>query len=243
MKLIKNTSIAFAALAASSVAYAGQVEAPSVSVTAAPDSSCAWSVSYEYLHLQASSPEDNFDDPQSEGGHRFEASYQFDSDLAFRVRHFWYDGIQNDSDDNMDVKATDFELVSPLEFGSWSGEWSFGVRIADYFEGDDDDVDVDFSGYGLTVGGELTRGLSNNFGVYVKARTSLVFGDDDENDDHVTLAIHEIGAGVQYSFNGWAGCDGNIRVGYETQIWSGPVDNDSSDAGLDGLGVRVNFKF
>ena len=169
------------------------------------------------------------------------------------MRHFSYDGITDDDDENIDVKTFDVELANDLSLGAWSGAWSgdwaIGVRMADFVEGQNGDDEVDFDGYGLTLGTDVSRPLSENFGVYVKARTSIIFGDDsgdfvDEDDEHDrTLFIHEIGAGLQYDFSGFRGCDGSIRVGYETQIWSGPADEDSEDAGLDGLGVRVALSF
>lgn len=240
MNITKKSSVAALAIALSTSAYAGDaLQAP---MATASDASCPWNVSVEYLNLKSHSSEGTFDDAGNETGYRLSASYAFESDLAFRVNYFDYQGIQS-TDHNQDLKAIDFELVSDLPLGSWQGNWSVGLRMADYYEGTTTHSDVDYDGWGLTLGGELNRSLSDTFGIYVKARTSMIFGDDADNDDDQTLMIHELGAGVQFDFAGWAGCDGNIRLGYETQIWSGPVDDDSEDAGVAGFGLRVNVAF
>lgn len=240
MNLMKKSSIAALAVSLSSAAYAG--DAVSAPMATAPDASCPWNVSVEYLSLKSYSDDGDFSDQGYESGYRISASYAFESDLAFRVNYFDYDAL-NEDDDNMAATALDFELVSDLSLGSWQGDWSVGLRMAEYQDGQSDSLDSDFSGLGLTVGAELHRSLSSNFGIYVKARTSLIFGDDTENSDDTTLALHELGAGVQFDFAGWSGCDGNIRLGYENQMWSGVADDSDEDSGLAGFGLRVNVAF
>ena len=137
------------------------------------------------------------------------------------------------------MTAIDLDVYDDFELGSWDGEFSVGVRYATYEESMDQ---VDFSGFGPTFGVELTRDLSGALSLYVNARASLIFGEDDIDYDDSFIPIFELGCGIQYNFSAFGNCDSYIRLGLEAQDW-GDISSNNDDASLFGGTAELGVSF
>ena len=210
-------------------------------VTAPPQapSEQGWTLGLEILALQPYQSEGEYSDTNFDVAWRGSLGYQFNDGLFLKGTYFGY----KTEIDNEDLKTQYVDLVigqnfKPMEKLSISP--FIGVRWASYQEWD---KYVDFDGWGIVIGFDATRALGNNFSLYVNAKQSVVFGNDDgTNGDNATVSISEVGAGLQYDFC-FGGVVGNVRGGVEGQYWSGISDGDSEDTSLFGFVLGVNFRF
>ncbi len=218
------------AVALSSGLQAGEV----VSQPMAPpisQSTCPWEISVAAVYLKAHSNEGQFNSQDEEFGFRLEAAYQ-NGGLGVRVRYFDWEG-SGGSSYNPSVSSFDLELFDGFQLGGWDGEYAFGLRYAEYDEGDN----TSFDGWGPTVAIDLTHGLSGAFSVYANARASLVYGDNDYDYDDSFVPIVELGLGIQYDISDCT----YVRLGLEGQNWASISDNDNEDTGLFGGALEVGF--
>jgi hypothetical protein len=232
-KHITNIATTAAAVVLSTGLQAGEVVtqpmAPPVSAA-----TCPWEITASALYLKAHSNEDQFNDQDQEFGYRLEVAYQ-NGGLGYRLRYFDWEGTGGSSDDYPEMTAWDLEVFDGFQLGGWDGEYAVGIRYATYEE--DYDNNADFSGWGPTLGIELTHGLSGAFSVYAEGRASLVYGDDDDNYDDSFVPILELGAGIQYDINDCT----YVRLGFEAQNWASISSNDNEDTGLFGGALEVGF--
>jgi len=228
---------ATAVFAASASAQAGEVT-PGPAV-ASSNASGPWSLSAEALRLKAHSNEDNYDEQDYETGFRLALGYKSGDNLGLRFRMFEFD---SNSSDNVEIDSYDLEVFDHFTLGSWNGEFSFGVRYLEFNEPDDDDAEVEFNGFGPTVGVEFTRPISGPLSVYVGARTGLIYGDDDVNDDSSFAPVAELSVGLQYDFS-VVNHAAYVRLGVDAQNYASISDDDNEDTGLFGAALKVGFSF
>lgn len=245
MKLNQPKTVLLASVmgvALSSPALAGGMEKTPIlekSPIVAPESDCAcpWGVTAQALYLKAHSNEGTFDDDQEEEfGYRVGLSYKCDDKLGYRVRYFDWEGS---NDWYAEMSAIDLEVFDFFTLGAWAGQYSVGLRYATYEESMDQ---VDFSGWGPTVGLEMTRKLSGPWSLYTNARVSLVFGEDDNGYDDSYIPIFELGAGIQYNFSAFGNCPSYVRLGFEAQNWS-DITTNNDDASLFGATAELGLSF
>ena len=202
---------------------------------------CPWGVTAEALFLKAYSNEEEYDDQDAELGYRLEFFYKNGDNLGLRLRYFDWEGTGSSNDDYPEMSAFDVEVFDSFTLGSWAGEYSLGLRWAEFQEDQGDDTD--FEGWGPTLSVDMMRPITGPLSVYANARTSLVFGDDDENYDDSFVPIFELGLGLQYDVNLFGDCESYIRVGVEAQNWASISSNDNEDAGFLGAAVKFGTSF
>lgn len=239
------------AVALSSAAFGGGMEKTPILekspiVAEESDCACPWGFTAQALYLKAHSNQGTFDDDQDEEfGYRVGLSYKCDDNLGYRIRYFEWEGS---NDWYPEMTAIDLEVFDDFELGSWSGQYSFGLRYATYEESMDQ---VDFSGWGPTIGVEMTRDLTGPWSLYVNARASLVYGEDDtegvliddpDGYDDSFIPIFELGAGIQYNFSAFGNCDSYVRLGLEAQNWS-EITTNGDDASLFGGTAELGVSF
>lgn len=208
--------------------------------------------------------------------------YQHCDGLGFRLRYWEFDhdygAVSALTPSQIDVMGVDTytidaEITDTTRLGcNWDATLSFGFRYVEFeefrgltgtganptFTGST----VDFSGYGLTLGGELRRAVTCNLNLYAGMRGSLLFGDNDQNflinnvvqplgsthQENVLASILEIQIGAEYSRP--IGCNANfiVRGGFEAQYWdsvspgfvNAMLDNDGA-FGLGGFTVAAGI--
>lgn len=230
------------AVALSSLAFGGGLEKTPILekspiVAEESDCACPWGFTAQALYLKAHSTQGTFDEDQDEEfGFRLGLSYKCDDDLGYRVRYFEWEGS---NEWYPEMTAIDLEVFDDFQLGAWDGQYSLGVRYATYEESMDG---ADFSGWGPTVGVEMTRELSGPWSLYTSARVSLIFGDDDENEDDSFIPIFELGGGIQYNFSAFGDCDSYVRLGVEAQNWAEASSN-NDDASLFGGTAEIGLSF
>lgn len=247
MKKILLTS-SLVALGVSQLAFSGEEMAPVVDISA--PSSSPWTLGIEALYLKAHSNDSSIYDGQDEEfAYRVNLAYKSGDNLGIRLSYFDFEGTQHSSssefsEDGPDIGAIDLVLFDNFTLGSWQGEYSFGIRHVDFEEPFEDSLDSDFDGWGPTVGLELVRPISDRFSVYASAQVSLLFGDNDVNNDDSTASMIELALGIQYDF-AMGDCESNIRLGIEAQDYQGLAYEDVEDdqAGAFGGVLGLNFSF
>ena len=172
--------------------------------------------------------------------------WQGDSDLGLRLR--WFDYYQENptsrSNDAIDAVQFDVELTSNLMLGDWTADLSGGFRYAELTEISlDDEGQADYydgkRGMGPVVGMELARGLTDDLGVFMLGRSSIQFGDaeDDDsspyNNDQV-FAITEIQMGIEWHRPLFGTALTFMRAGVESQFYHQVADGDEEALGLFG---------
>ncbi|MCX6865384.1 MAG: Lpg1974 family pore-forming outer membrane protein [Verrucomicrobia bacterium] len=211
-------------------------------VTAPPQapSEQGWTLGLEIMALQPYQSEGAYDDTDFDVAWRGSLGYQFSDGLFLKGTYFGYK-TETDSDEDLKMQYVDLVIgqnFKPMEKLSISP--FIGVRWASFEE---EYGGVDFDGWGIVLGVDATRALGNNISLYVTAKQSVVFGNDDgTSGDNATVAISEVGAGLQYDFC-FGSVAGNVRGGVEGQYWSGLSDDDSEDMSLFGFVLGVNFRF
>jgi len=227
-KHITNIATTAAAVVLSTSLQAGEVVtqpmAPPVSAA-----TCPWEISASALYLKAYSNEDNYDSQDEEFGYRLELAYQ-NGGLGYRVRYFDWEGSGSDT---AEIMTIDFEVFDGFQLGSWDGEYSVGIRYGEF----DEEYYTDYDGWGPTLGVELTRQLSGAFSLYAGARGSLLYGNEDYDDEDEVLPIVELEVGIQYDINDCT----YIRLGLEAQNYQSISDDDNEDTGLFGGALEVGF--
>jgi hypothetical protein len=232
---ITALAITASAVFASTGLQAGEpVEAPPMSPSVAD---CPWGLGLEAMLLKAHSNEGIYDEQDEEFAYRVALSYKAGDNLGFRLRYFDFEGS---GDEHPEMTAFDAEVFDSFTLGSWNGEFSLGLRFASFEETDDL---TDFNGFGPVLGLELTRTITGPLSFYANARTGLIFGEDDENEDDSFLATTELGLGLQYTFTMMGSCESYVRLGVEAQNWASISDNDNEDTGLFGGVLKVGFSF
>lgn len=136
---------------------------------------------------------------------------------------------------------------------AWTG--GLGVTLDEYVRNRHG-----FEGFGPTVAIDWSRPFGDHgLSFYTNARGSILFGDvyqdvyeiknagadvgNDNYDGDDSLAIGELGMGLQYSVLGWSDCEWIFRAGYEGQLWldaGGPIRT-QGDMALHGLSFGVGF--
>lgn len=230
-KHITNIATTAAAVVLSTGLQAGEVVtqpmAPPVSAA-----TCPWEFAASALYLKAHQNEGGYDNQSEEFGYRLEIAYQ-NGGLGYRARYFDWEG-SGGGGNTPSASYFDLEVFDGYQLGNWDGEFSFGLRYAEFEEKDD----VKFDGWGLTLGTELTHELSGPWAIYAEARSSLVFGENTEDDyDDSFIAIIEVGAGIQYAFSE---C-GYVRLGIEAQNWASISYEDNEDMALFGGALEIGF--
>jgi hypothetical protein len=231
---ITALAIAATAVFASTGLQAGEPsKAPQMSPSVADS---PWGLGLEAMLLKAHSNEGNYDEQDQEFAYRATLSYKAGDNLGFRLRYFDFEGS---GVDHPEITAIDAEVFDTFTLGSFNGEFSLGLRSASFEETVNN---ADFSGYGPTLGLELTRTITGPLSFYANARTSLIFGDDDENEDNSFVGATELGLGLHYDFT-MMGCQSFVRLGVEAQNWASLSSNDNEDTALFGGVLKVGFSF
>lgn len=202
---------------------------------------------FQFLYLEAYSTEEDIDSGvDSEDGYRIVGGYTGCDGLGVRARYFDYDGIQEvagSGTNGLDVRYFDAEVTDAICICNLHGVLSAGYRHGEYESFEDDDLDVDFEGDGVTLGIVLNRQIGCNLGLYAWVQHSILYGDDDESgDDDVLTGWTEVQLGAQYDVC-VGGYDAFVRGGVEADRFEGLQDDDTADAGLLGwfLSAGVGF--
>jgi hypothetical protein len=169
---------------------------------------------------------------------RLTVGYTADSGLGARVR--WLDYDVNAVDDDFQTQTVDTELFSNVELGCrWLATFSGGIRYAEMTETEGDGSLE--NGYGVIVGMEVQYLWSDRISLYSIARHSVLFGDDDEDDD-LAVSATELQIGAQYNRCLNNGALAFARAGIEGQHWDGWADEDSETFGLFGGVFAVGYQ-
>jgi hypothetical protein len=145
-----------------------------------------------------------------------------------------------------------------IRWGSFEQSYSDSWVNEYYDETGKNNWDGDFEGFGLVVGFDTTWALGNNFSLYGTAKQSVLFGSADESwkdsyigegssynkgssSETVTVAISELGLGVQYDFS-LGSVASNVRAGFEGQYWAGAEAWEQNTI-LAGFVLGANFRF
>ena len=207
--------------------------------------SCPWTLEAALLYLEADSEDSSgYEGQDYETGYRISLAYQADkSSWGYRLRYFDFEGTNRggDFEDGPEIQTVDLEAFKPITLGSWSGEYSVGLRYLDIEEPYGTSLDVDYSGFGPVVGIDLTRDLSGPWSVYVNGRASYLFGDDDADSAPDDAPVLELGAGIQRTLN-IGNCGGYVRLGVEAHRYF-ELAYDETDGDLFGgvLAFGVGF--
>jgi hypothetical protein len=186
---------------------------------------------FQYLRLDSYATEDTFEDVDEDDGYRINVGYEGCDGLGLRLRYFQFESEFDDGDEALDLEYFDIEITQSFCLCSLEGIVSAGYRHANYEEDDDD---VDFNGDGITLGLQLERDITCNFGLYAWAQHSIVYGDDDSTgDEEALLGWTEVQLGAQYS-SCIGGYNAFVRGGVEAQRHEGLADDDTADTGLFG---------
>jgi hypothetical protein len=203
-----------------------------------------WTLGLEVLALQPYQSEGYYDDNDFDAGYRGSLGYQFNDGLFVKATYF---GYATETDNNEDLKAQYVDLIvgqnfKPMDKLTMSP--FAGLRWGNFKE---DLGDIEFDGYGVVLGLDVTRALGNNFSLYANAKQSLLVGTTDYSysesyDSDTTGFVTEVGLGLQYDFC-LGSVAGNVRAGLEGQYWAGLSDDDSENTSLAGFALGVNFRF
>ena len=171
------------------------------------------------------------------------------SDFGMRLRWFDYDQYNAGSVQRPRVEAShfDLEMTSALELdGSWDVLLSGGTRYAQVLTSEQPDegvasADVEGKrGLGPLLGVELSRGLTDNMGLYVLTRMSLQFGDGfeegdpDETHGYEAFAVTEIQMGTEWNRPLFGTALTFARAGVESQFYHQVADSDDESLALFG---------
>ena len=200
---------------------------------------------FQYLNLEIHSNEEDINpDIGSDSGVRLLAGYAGCDGLGIRARYFNYDNVEGDDDGNgLEAEYLDLELTDTVCICNLHATVSAGYRHARYDSFEDEDLDVEFDGDGVTWGVMVEREVSCSLSAYAWVQHSLVYGDDEEsNHEEVYLSWTEVQLGVQYD-TCVAGYDAFLRGGVEAHDMQGLQDDDSAQCGLLGwfLSAGVGF--
>ena len=197
---------------------------------------------FQYLRLSQYDTGGNFEDVNADDGYRAILGYQNCDGLGVRVRYFTFDGLQQGGEEGLDLSYFDVEVTQSFTLCCLDGVVSAGYRHATYEMREDDNVDSDFEGDGVTVGLSLERELTCNLALFGWAQHSIVAGDDDSIEDNVILEWSEIQLGAQYS-TCVGGINAVVRGGVEAQFHDGLSFGDGYESGLMGwfLSAGVNY--
>jgi hypothetical protein len=198
-----------------------------------------------------------------EFAHRVWAGFQGSDGLGARIRYFEFnhtvsgpDAVVAGNTDsiNYDTYVIDLEFVDSMSLGCyWDASWYGGFRYVEFDQEAatrnaanviTDGRAQDWSGYGLTVGGELRRCIGNGLAGFVNTRGSVIMAD--ENDEVVVggafvrppaggdfefdnvYYIWEAQMGAQATRELQMGGYAFARAAFEVQIW------DNAAQGVDG---------
>ena len=217
------------AVALSSGLQAGDVVAQPMAPPVS-DATCPWELSVAAVYLKAHDNEGTYDSQDEELGYRLELAYQ-NGGLGYRVRYFDWEGSGSDT---AEITSFDFEVFDGFQLGGWDGEYSVGIRYAEF---DEPDEDYEYDGWGPTLGLELTRDLGGAWSLYAGSRLSLLYGEEDYDDEDEVLPIVELELGVQYDINDCT----YVRLGLEAQNYESRSDDDNEDIGLFGGALEIGF--
>ncbi|MCA9174224.1 MAG: hypothetical protein KDB14_07025 [Planctomycetales bacterium] len=168
-----------------------------------------------------------------------------DNGLGIRARWLDYHNHHNDPallnfTTAVDLTVVDLEVTDKFDIGHWLGQFSAGLRYADYLEFSFFDLDGMFDSWGPVLGVEVARPLTDQWDLLVSARDSLQYApkgaDQGALINDVTFNIAEVQLGVQYRRRAKNGGYWFARGAFEAQYWSGGVigDGDTEDMGLVG---------
>src|SRR6056297_1999028 len=201
---------AVALLGLTSAAFAGEPESKVV-VPPPPEPTCPWTLEAALLYLKADSEDSSgYEDQDYEFGYRLSLGYQpVPEGWGVRARYFNFEGTDGSSSEvGPELWSFDLELFRNFSLGSWNGHYALGVRYLDLEEPYSSGYDVDYEGFGPTVGVELVRELGGPWAISAGGRASYIFGDDDEDEAEDEILILEAGLGIQRALTIFGNCDG-----------------------------------
>lgn len=150
--------------------------------------------------------------------------------LGVRARWFSYGSNAIDPDGDFDAYYADLELTDKFGLGCWEATVSGGVRYAEFTQPVDQ---AGMFGLGPQIGIELARPVTSNLYLFTAARTSMLFGTEqfDQQDD--AFSISEIQLGVEFRRD-LGGAQFFVRSALEGQYWSAVANDNEEDLGLVG---------
>ena len=163
--------------------------------------------------------------------------YETCSGLGARVRWFDYDD-QSSAPPTfvlaaLDITTVDLEITDTFRWGcKWEGRIAGGVRYAEcrqYLPLVWGEYNHLTDGFGPTLSIELQRHITERFALYGLARESVMISDMANNSnqyDDVSYCITEMQLGAEYRYPWCNGTSVFARGAFESQYWSGGMDQD-----------------
>ena len=150
--------------------------------------------------------------------------------LGLRARWFSYGSNAIDPDGDFDAYYADLELTDKFGLGCWEATVSGGLRYAEFTQPVSQDG---MFGLGPQIGIELTRQVRSNLYLFTSARTSMLFGQEQFDNEDDTFSISEMQLGVEFRRD-LGGAAFFVRTAVEGQYWSAVANDDEEDLGLIG---------
>jgi len=200
----------------------------------------------EFLLLAVSNSEATSSDSQDDfnAGLRLTYSRVNEQGRIFRVRYFNFGSTLEGGGDRIELEKIDTEIGRRFTLGGGlQGEFTAGIRFADFNERLDLDYDTTLGPLvGMQLRGrEFLRGTS-----FVNLRHSWQFGNGSSSgsssDAPGTFEISEVQLGLEWQRPVRMGTL-VLRTALEAQYWSGVSDGDSEDLGLYGTSSSFGLAF
>ena len=205
---------------------------------------CGFSFSAELLILRPFQSDQGSASTGTQAAPRIALGYTRSDGLGIRLRWFEYSDVYPEPGGDLaeiDFTYLDFEITDRFDLSQWDGILSAGIRVAEFDEVHDLDVEANFDGAGLLLGVEMNRQITCNWSLFLLGRESLVYGSEYDDDGYMLMSITELQLGAEYRWP-WRGtADGFIRIAGECQYLSGLSDDDVEDFGVAGVTLALGF--
>ncbi|WP_153556174.1 Lpg1974 family pore-forming outer membrane protein [Roseimaritima sediminicola] len=192
-----------------------------------------------------------FEDFDTQAALRVEAGYENAYGVGLRGRFFTFDTDGGAPNEYFDVRLYDIEATSALKLRNWDFEAFGGVRWGSIdFSDENGSLGRDFDGFGLTMGGQARRCLTQRLGLNAGVRYSALYGKNEAGPfqlDNVIVPITELRLGVDYTRMLRRGVELIAEVGYEHQMYSSlsvapNIDPEDVDVALAGPVFSITLR-
>ena len=179
---------------------------------------------FQYVRLSTHSVYGYQDAADDGNGYRIVGGYESCDGLGLRVRYFDFDNRTNTTPgtvpslEGLDLEYLDIEVTQSFCLCNLNGVVSAGYRHADVLVWDGGTIPNnagDYKGDGITLGLQLERQVTCNFGLYAWAQHSMLYGRDAYNPSSNTIfQWTEVQLGGEYN-TCVAGYNTFVRAGVE----------------------------